>query len=271
MTYASRERSKEAGKPIELFLFELGLSRFAYTNRETSITFESQIYEPIPISRSKIVTTLDNKDSQVNIRLPGDNTFARMYIGVIPGEFPEITIRQLHTNDPDSQAIFTFQGFVSTVGFMDDCKRADVACRPLTSASSRTIPRHTFQALCNHNLYDGNCTQLEADFEESPTVASVSGRQVTISAGTATNLSGSGYWEAGFIQFGNEFRTINVQADNVMTLNLPFLQAVTGQTVRMLPGCNHIIDQDCDSVFSNTLNHGGFPYVPFRNPFNGLD
>ena len=65
-----------------------------------------------------------------------------------------------------------------------------------------------------------------------------------------------------------------------MTVDLPFSANPTGEVVRILPGCDHIIDSDCQLVFQaigepladgNTINHSGYPYVPQKNPFEGLD
>lgn len=275
MVFSDFEVSADQGSPVELYEFDLGGTKFRYTNVERDFVFQSNTYAATPIRRSRVISTFDAKDSQVNIELPGNNIFARLFIGVIPGEFPEITIRQLHRADPSSEAIFVFQGFVSTVGFTEDLDKADLACRPITSASGRIIPRHTYQALCNHNLYDPNCnrdgTVSEATFEENVTVDSISGRTLTIAAGQLSTEAAA-FWQAGFIQFGNEYRQIVLQpVGRVMTLDLPFLEDPTGSIVRILPGCDHIIDSDCDLVYSNTINHGGSPYVAPKNPFEGLD
>lgn len=275
MTFAPKEVSRELGTPVELYLFELDTDRFAYTNGEDSIVFDSVTYLPTPVSRSSVVSTVDSKENQIDITLPGDNAFARLYIGVIPGEFPEITIRQLHRNDPGSEAIFVFQGSVSSVGFVDNLRRAQLACQSITSASRRMMPRFTFQGLCNHNLYDGGCTEPEAANEEFATVTAVSGRTLTLTG--ISNLGSTTFWRGGFIQFGNEYRTVMVQAMDVVTLDLPFLNDPTSASVRILPGCDHIIDSDCLLKFGsgpdgNVINHSGWPYVPQKNPFvTGLD
>jgi uncharacterized phage protein (TIGR02218 family) len=270
MSFEQYEESVDSGAPLELYEFSLGLTKFRYTNAEKDFTFQTQVYTATPIERSRIISTIDSKDGQVNIELPGNNVFARLYIGIIPGEFPEITIRQLHVPDPSAEAIFVFQGSVSTVGFVDDLRKANLACRPITSASSKVIPRDTFQGQCNNNLYDDRCTISEPAFDENVTVATVVDRVVTIDSGQLSTEV-AGYWLGGFIEHLNEFRSIVVQSGRIMTVDLPFLDSPAAATVRILPGCNHIIDEDCDLVYSNTVNHTGFPYVPTKNPFEGLD
>ncbi len=271
MTFSEFEVSPDSGRPIEIYEFKLGNDRFRYTNVERDFEFQSDTYQSVPVSRSRITSSYDSKDSQVNIELPGDNIFARLYIGIIPGEFPEVTIRQLHRNDPDAEAVFVFQGFVSTVGFSEDLRQADLACRPSTSSSGRIIPRHTFQGLCNHSLYDPRCTVLEPTFEENVTVEGVDNRELTVDSGQLSTEVAE-FWTAGFIEFGNEFRTIVAQSTRVMTLDFPFLNDPTGETIRILPGCDHLIASDCDLTYANIVNHGGYPYVPTKDPFGtGLD
>lgn len=270
MTYTAIEVSPESGTPVEVYDFTIGTTVFRNTNAERDFTFSGNLYTATPISRSRVISTIDSKDSQVSIELPGDNIFARLFVGIIPGELPTLTIRQLHRLDPASEAVFVFQGLVSTVGFSDDLKQADLACRPLTSASGRLIPRHTWQELCNHTLYDPRCTITEISREENVTVQSVSLRDLTINAGQLSTEAAE-FWTNGFIQFGNEFRTISKQTVRTMTLDLPFREDPTGQTVRILPGCDHLISGDCLLVYNNVVNHGGDPYAPLKNPFEGLD
>ncbi len=277
--FVKHEISTEDGSPIELYEFILGGTPFRYTNAEQDFVYQSNEFLAAPVSRSKIVSTIDDKDSQVDVKLPGDNTFARLYIGVIPAEFPEVTIRQLHTNDIDAEAIFVFQGAVSTVGFGNNLSESSLACKPITSTSGRTVPRHTYQSLCNNSLYDPRCGELEADREEFVLCESVDGSRIlTIGAGELSTEV-DGHWSGGFIEFGSEFRTISVQpAGRIMTIDLPFLNDPTGSSIRILPGCNHIIGEDCLNKFGtspatggNTVNHTGYPQVGQKNPFEGLD
>lgn len=273
MTFAAIETSPDSGSPIELYLFEIGGERFAYNNTEQDVTVAAILYEASPVKRSRITLSSDAVNSRVTVELPGDNLFSRLYIGVIPGELPQVTISQYHETDPDEEIFLIFDGFVSTVGFSNNLRQADIICSPITAATGKFVPRHTFQSLCNHSLYDDFCTQQETDFEETVTVDSISDRLMTLSGLSTT---AAGYWEGGFIQIGTEYRQIMTQASNVMTLDLPFLENPVGMPARALPGCDHVIDGDCQNTFGtgpagNSLNHGGFPYVPSKNPFEGLD
>jgi len=42
----------------------------------------------------------------------------------------------------------------------------------------------------------------------------------------------------------------------------------SGMEIRAYAGCNRTI-QECSSKFNNTLNYGGMPFIPTKNPFGG--
>lgn len=41
------------------------------------------------------------------------------------------------------------------------------------------------------------------------------------------------------------------------------------QSATLYPGCKHTID-DCKNKFNNVANYGGFPWIPGKNPFDGV-
>lgn len=269
MTFDTQERSAEGGQPIELFKFDLGGTLYTYTNQESTQTFDAIVYTPEAISRGKIQNSFEQKKTQLTITVPVDNEFAQLFISIIPGETAILEVRQVHRTDGADQTVLIFKGRVGTVGFSNDGKSAKITCRPIMAAVERPIPRHTYQGLCNHMHYDDRCTVVQGSFEETGSVTTVNGRNITTSG--LTNVSSSDYWEAGFVQFGVEYRLIVAQTDNVFRLNLPFSADIVGETLTFLPGCKHR-RSDCATKFSNIENYGGYPFVPTKNPFEtGLD
>jgi len=271
MSFSIEERSREDGQPIELYQFALGGDFFTYTNQESDETYGAIVYTAETISRTSIKNTIDAGENQITITVPSTNAFARLFVTVIPGDRASITIRQVHRTDTADETVVAFKGFVSTVGFGQDGKAVKINCRQITSAAERPVPRHTYQGLCNHMLYDARCGLSEATFEENATITAVDGRNVTTSG--LTNVGGGDdYWEAGLCQFGSEYRLIVGQTANVMKLNIPFANTINGESLRFVPGCKHRRVTDCQTKFSNAINYGGFPFVPTKNPFEtGLD
>jgi len=46
------------------------------------------------------------------------------------------------------------------------------------------------------------------------------------------------------------------------------LSAAVGDQVRAYPGCDHSLIT-CANKFGNSLNFGGFPFMPEKNPMDG--
>jgi uncharacterized phage protein (TIGR02218 family) len=268
MPYDAQERSSESGQPIELYTFNLGGTLYTYTNQEQNETYDAVEYIAETISRTRIESTFDNKKTKLTVTVPVNNAFAQLFVNVIPGQTATLELRQVHRTDGADQLSLLFKGRVGTIGFSNDGKEAKITCRPILSAQERPIPRHTYQGVCNHMLYDERCGILEGDYQETGTVSSASGRDITVSG--ISNLTGD-YWEAGFARFGVEYRLIVKQSSATFRLNLPFANDPTGSSVVFLPGCKHTRSV-CNSKYSNIDNYGGFPFVPTKNPFEtGLD
>lgn len=278
MTYDAKQSGIETGNPVELYLFNLQGTRYAYNNGEGTVSVSGIDYLEEEVSRSRQVVESERRNNKMTINLPGDNEFVQLYADLIPAEQPEFTLQQMHRDD--GEVVTLFRGFVETVAWVKDALDAKITIGPLSAAGQRETPRHTYQGICNHMLYDSRCTITEGSREEiALSISVVSGRNVTLTGtlgnpntpGTALD-AGSDYFEAGYIEFGNERRLIVGQTANVMKLNIPFRSDVAGQTVRVLPGCKHRIGPDCNTKFGNAINFGGFPYVPEQNPFEtGID
>lgn len=263
MTFDAYESSREGGRPVELFQFALGNAVFAYTSAEQSITALGQTFSPEPITRGQIATSPQERSSQLEVQLPATNAFARLFSHVAPGERVTFTLYRLHLDDlPTPEVVTLYKGFVSTVAFEQGAKHAKVLVRPLSSATGRQVPRQTFQNLCNNMLFDDRCGLLEANFEELGNVTAVSDRQITLGPSFSNIGGGSDYWQAGHVDFGDEFRLIVGQTADVLTLNLPFSTSPLNQQVRAVPGCRRRFQQDCTTKFANSDNYNGWPYVP---------
>jgi len=82
------------------------------------------------------------------------------------------------------------------------------------------------------------------------------------------------YFTGGFLEFYyaeggyNEIRMINNHTGTLIEMDDVIPTLVAGDTVRIYPGCDHSL-ATCDAKFSNSLNYGGFPFVPLINPFDG--
>jgi uncharacterized phage protein (TIGR02218 family) len=279
MTFAQFEESIESSQPIEVFRFFLGAETFEYTPSEDQQVVETVTYDPEPMIRSKISQSPEDRENLVIFTTDGENEFARRYIAVVPGSRARIVVKRVQRPDfPGPEVITLYEGFVVSVKFEEDGHIARIATQPISSATSRSIPRFTYQGLCNHVLYDSGCKVDDTDttFRLSGTVLTVVDETITVQGADGEV---DGFWTQGFVeaQGGADARLILSHTGTSLQLLLPFPFDLVGETVVVLAGCDHTI-ATCDTKFftpevvtSNVINYGGFFFVPNRNIFeNGL-
>jgi hypothetical protein len=101
---------------------------------------------------------------------------------------------------------------------------------------------------------------------------------VTSIIGATLTLSGIGaypinYFAGGMIQWTNplvvaeERRLIRSSFSGSIVLVSTPVGLVSGDTVKLYPGCDHSIGENGCERFNNTDNFGGFPHTPMKNPF----
>ena len=267
-TFDQDERSVEASKPVEIYEFTLGIDApVRFTSAEDTISFGGENYLPESIERNSVALGKDERQRLLQIKIPLANEFAAQYIGIPPGERAQVVVRRLQRDAIPFTARLLFDGFLQSVRFPDD-RWAILGVQSLEAALAQIIPRFTYQGLCNHFLYDNQCGIIATNFQlSSALVTAESGNTITVTGAGASGLNFTG----GFVKpIGvNDFRMVTAQSGDVLTLLLPFKVSPLNQTIDAFAGCNRIIDEDCLLVFNNPEEHGGFPFIPKRNPIGG--
>lgn len=275
MTYDAFANTIESSRPVEVYRFVQGGDTFEYTSAEDDVTVDAIPYAPETISRGKIAQSPTDRGATLEIRVPITNGFAKRYRASTPGARCSIQIKRVQRDDfPGPESITIYDGFVASVAFENEMKEAVIACRPIEAASSRPVPRFSYQSLCNHVLFDDNCKVDDTDSRWRLTVA------VTAQSGATITVPGAGafgadWWVGGFVEIdgGDDARLVLAQSGNDLTLLLPFPQSAVGRTITAFAGCDHTV-ATCDDKFdtpedteSNVINYGGFAFVPTRNPY----
>lgn len=274
MTYDAFANTTEQSRPVEVYRFTQGGDTFEFTSAEDDITVDAVPFTPETISRGKIGQSPADRNTTLEIRVPITNTFARRYRASTPGARASIQIKRVQRDDGALQSITIYDGYVTSVAFERDMKEAVIACRPIEAASSRPVPRFSYQSLCNHVLFDDACKVDDTDARWRLTVAvsAQSGATITVPGAGAF---GADWWVGGFIEIdgGDDARLVLAQSGNDLTLLLPFPSSAVGRTITAFAGCDHTITI-CDTKFStpedtqsNVINYGGFAFVPTRNPY----
>ena len=264
MAYDTFETSTESGRPIELFEFTIDTTVYRYTNAEDDITYSAEIYTSETIMRtSPTLSSSEGGRQQMEITLPADNPIAERYIGIVPADRVSLRVLRFHRGDSPN-GIVLWDGRVVSVKFEKNGGAARLYSVSSESALSRPCPGRKYQSMCNHTLYDGLCQAVKASNKYSGNCSAVSGATITVDG---VGSEGADWAVGGTVEYGNEKRLVTAQSGNVLTLQIPFPESPAGSAVDVYAGCDHLLTT-CASKFSNEDNFGGFPYVPWVNPFS---
>jgi len=262
MAFEDYEVSVEAGQPVELYALGLGSTTWYFHNQiyGETISYGGNDYTPLAVSRGTIGGAQENLD----ITIPGDHDFAQNFIEVAPGQLSTLTIYEFQRGEGLGDVQVKYKGVVRSVSFAQQGFESTLTVIPLTATFDKTIPDRTFQAGCNHTLFDADCQLSASSFRYVGTCTAHVLNVITVSGLT---VQGSGWADAGYVSYGSlDFRMILSQTGDDCTLNLPFYQQVVGNSVNVYAGCDHDIST-CNTKFSNSINFGGCPYVPTKNIF----
>jgi uncharacterized phage protein (TIGR02218 family) len=272
VSYDAYESSVEGGAPIEIYTIAFGATAYRYTSYKIDVNILSEDFEAIPISRGTISQSVEQRsEGRLEVVVPGDNPFVQQFITAVPGIRATLTLQRYHRDDPAEEVVLIYKGTVQTVRFEKNGRRAVLIVVGLTAAKGRSVPRFTYQGLCNHMLYDGRCKVNSSLYQHTLYVVSVNGRVLTVSGAGAI---GADYFENGFVEYNGDYRMVTAQGgvgNNDLTLLIPFSTSPVGQWLEFYAGCKHT-PTVCDTKFANIVNYGGFPSVPTKNPFeSGLE
>lgn len=262
MTFDAYETSVESARPVELYHFTIGTTSYYYTSAPDQFLFGGNTYLPRQISRTNPVQSTEERRQQIEVTLPTEDDVCSRFVGVVPGLPMYLEISKYHRGDTGVFVIWSG----TIVGASYQKQGASCVLRGVTTeaAFSRPIPKFKYQGLCNYVLFDSNCQVSSASFKHEDTCSAASGNTITVN-----NLSSKGtdWAKSGYVNLNDsDYRLVLSQSGNTLTLYLPFENDPVGETVKVFAGCDHSLT-DCGTKFSNTLNYGGFPFVPELNPF----
>jgi uncharacterized phage protein (TIGR02218 family) len=272
LSYEAVDQSVEGGKPIELFLFQSTGTQFAYTTSPTEITHNSILYTPASIDRPEPSLTALYENKPFEITIPATDPLVNpRYVRTVPPSRETVTIYRKHLSDPE--AIILFAGEIKSVRFENNY--AKISCHSVSELMDHAIPYRSFSSLCSHILYDRGCKMNEFDFETDLEVQAVGADYIDVT-GTGLSALGATYFRSGMVVHGSLERRM-ILAQTVLgpdqarfSILLAFPGVGVGSLVKAYAGCDHTT-ATCITKFNNMTNYGGFPWVPARNPFEGIE
>lgn len=259
--FSSRETSRSLGQPDTLILFMSGAAVFAYTDAEDSITYLSNVYQPIPLDRDSVTSSGTLDKTSIDIKLPKDTGIAELFRVYPPSEVVSVAIFQGHAGDTDFKAVWSGRVLSSS----RKGSVASLTCEPISTSMKRPGLRRRYQRSCMHALYGDRCRLTRSSFSVNTTIAALTGASLTLPGGW-NGAFGATRFQGGIFQWASEVRTILrvIEGSNTIIVSGAIEDLTTGQPVVLSLGCEHTRD-NCNA-FGNILNYGGQPWIPTKNP-----
>jgi len=266
MTYNSIEESVFSGDLIELYKFSIGHLTFAYTSSTDELQYLGTSYKTWNLDRNAITQGDDINRGDLLISVSRDFPIADRFRVTPPSTPVLLTVYRVHRGSSDGAV--AWQGRVMSVEWKGSV--AELRCQSAFSTIQRTGIRRTYQATCPHVLYGVDCRADSVNYAAIGTPTAFT--STTITANVFSSF-GDGFYDGGYIEYLThesitEQRTIVSQVGALATLSAKLVDLDASTQFTVYAGCNRTIDI-CDSRFSNSVNYGGFPFVPNQTPFGG--
>ncbi len=266
MAYDTIEKGAWSGKPIELYDFTRSYVHYRYTSHQKDLFVNAQTWTSIPVLRSNIELNNEVNRSTIQITVARDNPVADFWRISPPSEPLNVIIYQYH--EDDTELVVVWMGRVINVEWSGIT--AVMTLAPIFTSVKRQGLRRRYQRACPHVLYGSACRLNENTFRLFTLCDSITGL-VIASQDASTN--GSAYYAGGYVEWEIESgvferRYITEHTGAYLTLATLPHNLIAGQSITLYPGCDHTL-ATCNTRFGNTLNYGGMPYIPAKNPFGG--
>lgn len=265
MTFHNAETSIASGKPVRLYEFKRGTSRWGYNSSDRDITHNTQEYKSLVggISDSGVKQTGQAIADALKITAPADLSVAQLYRQVAPSSIVTVTIYALHYGIDDYVVVYS--GEVRGVQFL--LEKCTLTCSALSERMEMTGLRLGWERSCPHALYSTACGVDSNAYRSSATIQSMDGAAVYSGVFQAQP---DGYYTSGFIEWilpgGNvERRGIQQHIGSKLILLSGTAGLVPGAQIRVYPGCDQTVTT-CKR-FTNLPNYGGFPHLAGQSPY----
>jgi len=280
MTYAAYDTSIQSGRVVELYEFVQGAITTRYTSRATDYSYGGHTWAAEAIGRSEIEQNHEINQAGIQISVPRNNAFAAQLLYGLMEQVCTVTIRRGFEDDADQEFAVYWKGRVA--GSTAEDAQIQINCESVYTSLRRLGLRARYQRSCRHTLYRNGCGVDKAAHAVTGAIASLVGVTLTvpIAAGYA-----DGWFTGGMVEAPDgSLRFVMRHAGSVLLLSMAHIDLATdvaasgyglnygnfygGVPAVLYPGCD-LSTATCKDKFVNLANHGGFPYIPGRNPIDG--
>lgn len=261
MSYDSFENSERNGQPIELYLFTRNNETFSYTTYHENITYLDIDYIPSSIRRDRVRQSMDVFKNDMYFIFPRTNQFASSFIRATQEHITTVTIFRYHHTDSEFKSYWKGR----LIGGSLSGNEVKLYGESIHTSLRRIGIRAKFEYNCRHPLYGHGCGLNKSSFVTGGIVTDINTSRIILTVAEAATQA-DGYFTGGFVEIGDTTRFVTRHVGDEITLMTPYLDDIVGQAVSLYAGCDHL-KTTCASKFSNSINYGGFSYIPNVNPF----
>lgn len=255
------DNSIDQARPVEIYLFSISSMTYAYTNYYRDLEHDGIIYKAIPISHGDLAPTVEaGKDCDVMV--PRDNPVAALFYTVPPQEPIYARILRLQETDQQQYDVI-FIGRVRSCDFED--AQAILKVIYGKGITDKKFPRIIQQPYCMHVLYNSYCGINKELYKVEATLTRADGRYLYAEKFRAYP---DGHFANGLALWQGQIRTIVASGTGRIALRFPFIGYPTGQII-VYPGCP-MTPEACTEKWNNIDNFLGWPWVPEKNPTDGV-
>lgn len=265
MAFNDFEDSLFDATPERLFLFEMGLSRWAYVAGTENVSRLSVVYTPMAIEMAEVSQSLSEDTPIVEVRVLADAEVTQQFIAYQPTQPMRLRVFRHHVEDPDNEYRTELIGEVVSSSFDEADHSCVLSVRMITHEMDRMVPWMSYQKACNHALYSVGCGVSMTDFDVEPVAVLQEGASLTAVEFSAFS---DNWFKAGFaLTSKGERRFIVGHTGTEIRLITPFVNFTPGSdTLTVYAGCD-LTKATCEDKFNNLANYMGFMWVGNKNPF----
>lgn len=254
----------------DLFLFCVGGYTWAYTGSKDEVRLELSgmaqrqtiIFSPAALERSEISNEAKGDKAQIkcNLDLEPINSFRALSYN----DSMKVIVIRLRNKELE---ILLF-GKAEGVDYDLEKGQATLSVCSMAGVFSSSLPQRTFSAGCTHSLGDFYCGVLKDSYSLTLKLSEcqIADNNLWVSHPLLASKP-NGYYNGGVCKAGANSAFIISHAGSKIQLLNPFyaLRNADISSVKIEIGCDKSIET-CKNKFSNSLNYGGFPFVPNINP-----
>lgn len=260
---------------IELYRFARNEDIWTYTSSPEAVTYNSEVYLPVPIGRNNIELKDELAKANLEIQMDTDNPMAVTLLNYI---FDGIVTFTLFLQE-DAAFSTLWKGRLANI--KPSNSKFILNFESIATSMRRPGLRARYQRNCRHALYHRGCSLDLEDFAVNALAVSVDHNILEVPDAA---LEPDGYYLGGMVRAPDgTLRMIIAHTGAYLKLTRQFNNVLIGVgygynygnlyggepvEIILYPGCDRT-KSTCISKFNNLENFGGFPYIPKKNPFGG--